>query len=93
MISALQDIPGVEHDDLIRRADGVQPAGDDQQGAVAEGCGECPLHGLVVDRVERRSHLVEQDATSEVAPQQALDRLCATRTGSSRRTVCGNRTW
>lgn len=60
MVAGLGDLAVVQDDDLVCVADGVEPVGDDEDGAMLDEPGQGLLDGVFVDRVERGGGFVEQ---------------------------------
>ena len=61
VVAGLDDLSPLDHDDLVRVADGAQPVGDDDDGlALVEGV-QVPDDRLLVVGVERVRGLVEED--------------------------------
>ena len=61
MLSALDDLAALDHQDGVGVHDGVEAVGDDDGGAVLAEMLDRLLHGFFGFRIERRGGLVEQD--------------------------------
>jgi hypothetical protein len=70
--AALDDPALVKHEDLVGGLDGGQPVGDDEQGLVGGQRRQRLLDGFVVDRVKRRSRLVEQHEGASLRMARAM---------------------